>query len=81
MKASNLFVAVVLMFSAAAVSAVPTDASADAAQDLSGRRTCCKYAGSGQWCGPQGCCLWRECISYGGPAQCGYAGCCKKYNC
>ncbi|KAG0241046.1 hypothetical protein BGW41_006383 [Actinomortierella wolfii] len=71
--------AVAVLFTVQATPVSPNDAEAAGIQAAS--RKCCKYAGSGQWCGPQGCCLWNECLQYGGPAQCGYAGCCMKWRC
>ncbi|KAG0082977.1 hypothetical protein BGZ93_002100 [Podila epicladia] len=64
------------------VSAFPMAPEADSAsaaeiQHLTGRAKCCKYAVSGQWCGPSGCCVWQMCTKYGS----GCGGCCQAYNC
>ncbi|KAF9428827.1 hypothetical protein BGZ94_000886 [Podila epigama] len=71
-----------------AVSAAPTEvgfapaeAVGEEVQHLGERRICCKRAKPRDYCGPSGCCLWQECIVRGGPAQCGYVGCCFKWNC
>ncbi|KAF9159464.1 hypothetical protein DFQ26_006502 [Actinomortierella ambigua] len=82
----NLAIAFAAVASLITIQAAPTaPEGAEAAEHgstLTGRRYCCQYAKSGQWCGATGCCLWSDyCLQYGGPAQCGYSGCCMKYGC
>ncbi|KAG0241048.1 hypothetical protein BGW41_006385 [Actinomortierella wolfii] len=54
----------------------------EAGATLTRRRYCCRYQKSGEYCGITGCCLWSDyCLAYGGPAQCGYSGCCARWAC
>ncbi|KAI7819837.1 hypothetical protein BC939DRAFT_459357 [Gamsiella multidivaricata] len=61
------------------VSADPENLADSLAVGLTKRSTCCKYSSTG--CGVGECCLWRKCIQWGGPVQCGSQICCLKYNC
>ncbi|KAF9389259.1 hypothetical protein CPB97_011712 [Podila verticillata] len=74
----NVFVAIDAIATVMTVSAVSTDATSAEVEHLSARRKCCTYSKPGQWCGPQGCCEWRECTFFGG---CGSICCCLQWTC
>ncbi|KAF9200265.1 hypothetical protein BGZ59_003387 [Podila verticillata] len=62
----NVVVATAAIATVMTVSAVLTDATNAEVEHLFARHQCCTYAKPGQWCGPQGCCEWRECTIFGG---------------